>query len=189
MTSAVEGYNVQAGPAIPVYLVNVSAPAAAPSENALGTTGNASTKIDCIPTLTVHATYVTGDYVGESGASFSVPDVARIEGGSGFLKAVLIDYAKQSIAMELWVFDWQVTPPNDSAAWALSDADMARCVGVIPFNTYYASANNSISFNNADYIVFKCQPTSKRLWFCLVTRGSPAYASGDLTVRFFVWQD
>jgi hypothetical protein len=156
----------------------------------IGQVGGDSVNIDCIPTLTVHATYATGDYVGESGVAFEVPNAARVNGGSGFIvSAMLIDYAKQSVAGEIWLFDAPVTPPNDSAAWTLSDADMAHCFAVIPLSTYYASALNSVAQNDGGRYMFKCTALTRKIWFCFVTRGAPAYASGDLTFRFFISQD
>jgi len=155
-----------------------------------GLVGGYTSEIDVTPTLTVHATYVTGDYVGTSGTAMVFAGSSRLNGGTGtVLSAVLIDYAVQSVACELWLFDTAVTPPADSAAWSITDADCARCVGVIPFSTYYASAANSVSFSQGVGIGFKTLAASTSIYGCLVTRGSPAYASGDLTVRLTIYQD
>jgi len=163
----------------------------ASSENVIGKVGANSTVVSVTPVLTVHATYVTGDFIGTSAAPMTFSSCARVAGGTGMVTGcVLVDYALQSVAGELWLFDATVTAPNDSAAWTLSDADMLKCIGVIPFTTYYASAANSVSFGNpASPIVFKCGSALKELYGCFVTRGSPTYASGDLTFRLRVLQD
>jgi hypothetical protein len=147
-----------------------------------------ATSVDVVPTLTVHATYVSGDYVGESGVAMTFAGCARGAAGTGKVTgAVLIDYALQSVAGELWLFDTAPTPPNDSAAWTITDANAARCIGVIPFALYYASALNSVAPVSNLSIPYKCAATS--LFGCFVTRGAPAYASGDLTFRLFIDQD
>jgi hypothetical protein len=154
--------------------------------------GGYTNHITVSPVLTVHATYATGDYVGTSGAAMEFAGAARVDGGSGAIAGVtLVDAALQSVAGELWLFDTPVTPPNDSAAWTLSDADAAHCIGIIPFSTYYASAANSVAPASASQPVlpFKCAAGSKSLYGCFVTRGAPAYASGDLTFRMGVMQD
>ncbi len=156
----------------------------------IGTAGGNTAEIDVVPTLTVHASYSTGDYVGTSASAMTFTGASRINNSTGtVLSAVLIDYALQSISCELWLFDTAPTPPADSAAWSISDADCARCIGVIPFNTYYASALNSVSFAQGVGIGFKTISASTNLYGCLVTRGSPTYATGDLTVRLTILQD
>lgn len=152
-------------------------------------------EIDVTPVLTVHATYVSGDYVGTSGTPMAFADTNHAVGDTGtIVSAALIDYAVQSLPIELWLFDTLVTPPTDSAAWTVADADLKRCIGVIPFglspfSPYYISGANSISFFQGVGIAYKATDKSISLWGCLVTRGAPTYADGDLTVRLSLWQD
>jgi hypothetical protein len=137
------------------------------------------TEAQVTPVLTVAAGYVAGDYVGTS----ATPMTFALDFWAGAIySATLIDYALQSVACELWLFDTAVTPPNDSAAWSISDADAKTCIGVIPFSTYYASALNSVSPAPSVGLAFQAQGT-KAIYGCLVTRGAPTYASGDLTIR------
>lgn len=153
--------------------------------------GGLSKSIRATPTLTVHATYAANDYVGTSGTAMVFADAARIVNGKGWVVgAHLTDYALQSVACELWLFDTAITPPDDSAAWTLSDAHMARRICVIPFSTYYASALNSGADGvPASPALFQTLAASKDIYGCLVTRGAPAYASGDLTVVLDIIQD
>ncbi|MFZ2992514.1 MAG: hypothetical protein WA061_02250 [Microgenomates group bacterium] len=158
----------------------------------IGKTGGSTTVVTVAPVLTVAATYATGDYVGTSAAPMTFSSCARVAGGTGLITGcMLIDYNLQSVSGELWLFDASVSAPADSAAWSLSDADMLKCIGVIPFSTYYASALNSVSFGvpTSAPIVFKCGSALRELYGCFVTRGAPAYASGDLTFRLSVLQD
>lgn len=161
-----------------------------PSEDFLGFTGGKQVVVDVTPTLTTHASYVANDFVGTDGVAMVFDNVGRIANGSGIiLSAVLMDKALQSVAAELWLFDSAITPPADSAAWSISDADMAHLIGVIPFSVYYASALNSVAPVNSIGIPFKCIGDDDKIYGCLVTRGAPAYADGDVSVRLTVLQD
>lgn len=157
----------------------------------IGEVGGASVNPRATPTLTVHATYAANDYVGTSGVAMVFADAARIVNGKGWIiGARLIDYALQSVSCELWLFDTAITPPDDSAAWTLTDAHAARLICVIPFNTYYASALNSVTPGAPIApALFQTLAASKDIYGCLVTRGAPAYASGDLTVVLDIMQD
>ncbi len=156
----------------------------------IGSTSGNTAQIDVVPTLTVHTTYVSGDYVGTSASPMTFTGASRINNFTGtILSAVLMDGDLQSVACELWLFDTAITPPADSATWTLSDADCARCIGIIPFSTYYASALNSISFAQGVGIGFKTLTSSTSIYGCLVTRGAPTYNSGNLTIRLTILQD
>lgn len=144
------------------------------------------------PVLSVAATYVTGDYVGTSSACQTFSGCAAQAGAGGYvLGATLIDGAKQSIAGELWIFDGIPTLPLDSAAFTVSDADAAKVVCVLPFSTYYASAVNSISMAQpgGGPARFVCGAAVQELYGAFVTRGSPVYASLDLTFKLSIVQD
>lgn len=155
-----------------------------------GAGGSVSVKVT--PTLTVHATYASGDYVGTSGTPMTFAGMARVPGGSGtILSALLIDAVVASVAAELWLFDTAVTPPADSAAWTVSDADAAHLIAVISFATYFASALNSVACPASLFQNYKCAAGDTALYGCLVTRGAPAYAavSGDVILVLKAVQD
>jgi len=139
------------------------------------------------PTLTVAGAYISGDYVGTSGVAGVIADAARAVGKGGVIQSVsVVDGDLQSVAGELWIFDTAVTPPDDNAAWSISDAHAATIVPgcPIPIDTYYASALNSIAPERALGIVYECLADSTDLYFCWVTRGAPTYVSGNLTFIF-----
>jgi len=151
----------------------------------------AVTCVACTPTLTVHADYATGDYVGTSGAAWEFANAVATPGGWGKIEgAVLIDAVVASKAAELWLFDSAITPPADSAAWTLSDADAATCIGVIAFSTYYASALNSVCPRADLNLTIKAAAGSTSIYGALVTRDAPTYAAtGDVKVRLFIRQE
>lgn len=174
------------------HVVVESQPALAAGENHAGSVGGNGTIITVTPTLTVHANYVANDYVGTSGVAMDFATAARSNGNTGYVVgAELIDYALQSIPAELWLFDTAPTPPADSAAWSISDAEALTLIGVIPFSAYYASALNSVSNGVVPngQLMFKAGALDQSIFGCLVTRGAPTYADGDVSVRLSVVQD
>jgi len=171
-----------------VDIGNVDVASITAGETHIGEVGGRCTTISVTPTLTVAGAYTAGEFVGTSATALVFANAVRVSAGSGIIEsAVLVDYALQSVACELWLFDTAVTPPADNAAWTITDAHSATCIGVIPFSTYYASALNSVSSEKGLGIAFKAIATT--IWGALVTRGTPTYASGDVTVRLSIMQD
>ena len=165
-------------------------PTAAHATSITGLMGGFSAQPSAVVSMTTGSSYVTGDYVGTP-SPLTFANVARNAGGTFYLPgATLIDYAAQSINGELWLFDQQITPPADSAAWSISDADSAHLLTIIPFSTYYASALNSISLGHPDYVgPYKCAAGDTNVYGYFVTRGSPAYVTGCLTIKLGSAQD
>jgi hypothetical protein len=144
-------------------------------------------------TMSTAGAYQANDFVGGNTVPITFPSCSRINAGyGGIIGAVLVDKALQSASLELWLFDDIPTAPNDNAAWTISDADAAKLVGVIPFSTYYASAANSVSIGAIPngILPFKVAGAAlKALYGCVVTRGTPTYASGDLVIRLLIVQN
>jgi len=116
-----------------------------------------SANITIAPTLTVHAGYVANDYVGESAVCMTLLGCARVPNGTGYIQsAVLSDAVLASVSGELWIFRAPVTPPADSAAWTITDAENKTLVCVLPFTTYYPSGANSASIYDGLPKGFKC---------------------------------
>ena len=144
--------------------------------------------VSVTPVLTVAATYVSGDYVGTSLIPMTFSGVVDKNGKSGYVVGcIIVDDALQSSANgELWLFDTTFTAPADSAAWTVTDAVMKTCIGIIPFATYYASVANSTAVGVlAEPLAFKCGAAVNDIYGAYVVRGTPAYASLDLTFRLF----
>lgn len=151
--------------------------------------GGGMALVEATPVLTAAGAYAIADYVGTSATAMTFSNCARVAGGTGIIVgAVLVDGDLQSIGGELWLFDTAPTPPNDNAAWTITDAMAADCIGVIPFSTYYASALNSVSIADNPDIVFKCGAATRNLYGCFVTRGAPTYTSLLLTFKLQIVQ-
>ena len=148
--------------------------------------------IDQTLTITTGGAQGSGDYVGVDHVAMTFTDCARLLGGTGTIPRVLfVDYDLQAISGELWLFDTAPAGlPDDNAAFTITDADAARCIGVVPFNTYYASALNCVSPGvPLTPIVFQCAAASRDLYGAFVTRGTPTYVTAHPTFRLVVWQD
>ena len=142
------------------------------------------------PVLTVAASYASGDFVGTSATPITFSYCALENGGSGWItSAVMIDYsAATGIGAELWLFDTAPAGlPADSAAFTFTDATSP--VMVIPFTTWYGSALNCVSMGDNLPRKFKCASGTRSLYGAIVTRGAPAYASLDVTIKLYIDQD
>lgn len=150
-------------------------------ENFIGKVGTVLLHPSQNPTLTVGATYATGDYVGTSGTPWTWT-ACRTAGGTGMLQSVtVVDKTAGTVAGEVWFFDRSVTVPADSAAWTITDADAQFLLGVVTTGTYVASAANSVSSKTAVGMPIWCN-SGTSIFGAFVTRGAPTYTSGDLTI-------
>lgn len=152
----------------------------------LGAVGGIAVPIIVTPVLTVHATYVAGDYVGTDHTAMTFAGAGRIPGGCGYITGVgLVDDVVASVAGELWLFSEAPTGlPDDSAAFTVSDADMTKWIGTVPFNTYYPSALNSCSMGEIKIPIFyKCAAASTSIFGAFVTRGAPGYVADNIHFR------
>lgn len=157
--------------------------------NYIGSNGRLVINPSITQTLSVGGTYISGDYVGVDATSANFSGVTPSNGGTGtIISAILIDRALQNQPIELWMFsDFVGATSLDNAPWSVPD--LPRNIGVLSFKNYYSSALNSISILKNINIGFKLGPASTILRTYLVTRGTPTYASGDLTVRLIIRQD
>jgi hypothetical protein len=155
-------------------------------------TGSDICVVNATVTLSTGGAQGANDFVGFNGTPLTVSNCADVNGGGGLvLGAEFVDGDLQSIAGELWIFD---SAPaglgNDNAAFTISDADAAHVVCVIPFSTYYASNNNSVSFGVPPQCApFVCAAASKDLYGAFATRGAPTYTTAVPLFRLFILKD
>jgi hypothetical protein len=125
----------------------------------------------------------------------TITNAARVSGGSGIIQSItVLDKTQaQRAAMDLLFFDQSVTVAGDNAAVAMSDGDMANCIGVVsigPYNTAWPGTPlNSISTLINVGLPFVCSG-SANLYAVAVVRGTPTYTStSDLTFSYTILQD
>ncbi len=132
-----------------------------------------------------------GDYCGTTTTPQAFANAVRVAGGKGRIGTItLLDgTTTAAAALELWLFHDTFTAPADNAAWAPSDVDMQKCVGVIPLDAarWYVSSNNKLYCADDIGIIFKCTGTD--LYYALVARGvTPAWATGALFINLAIVQ-
>ena len=133
------------------------------------------TTISQMPTVTAGA-YAANDAVG---GLLTFADAARIVGGGGVIKDVIIlDDAGQDAQMELWLFDSTFTAMADNAPWAPSEADLRKLVAVASTNdgAWLAAGTPSAAVIEVSQR-YDCVGTS--LFGQLVTRGTPTFVNTD----------
>jgi len=149
------------------------------------------------PAISSSPAYSTGDCLG---AVNTVANAARVSGGGGVIQSItVLDKTQaQRSAFDILLFNSSITATTDNAAFAGSDADMAKCVGIISvlttdYNTAFAGTPlNSVAFKpntiTATYpqsmaIPYNCSGGTS-LYVQFVVRGTPTYTSTtDLIVQ------
>jgi hypothetical protein len=151
--------------------------------------GQQSTTIEAIPTLAAGA-YTSGDRMG---TIITLTDAVRALGESATLQdIVVLDKAKQSLAMDFLFFDELPTVASaDEAAIDITDAEMEKCVGgyVGAADQYIALANSSVATYRNIGINMKPIGGATNLYCVLVTRGTPTYGAAGLVIKFKFLQD
>jgi hypothetical protein len=148
-------------------------------------------RISVTPTISTTPAYTTGDCLG---GLQTISNAARVSGGSGILTSVLVldKTQAQRAAIDLLFFDRSVSVAGDNSPVAMSDGDMANCLGVIsigPYNTAWPGTPlNSISTLFNIGLPFVLNGTDL---FCqAVVRAGPTYvATTDLVFIYTILQD
>lgn len=127
--------------------------------------------------LTVATTnYTTGD---QTGSIFVLPNAARLSNGGGTIVGVtLIDSSDVIGAMDVVVFDSNVTLAADNATFSISDPDANKIIALIPLAGATDIGNNRIaqSFNLA--VPYVCSG-GNTLYAALITRSNNSFYSNS----------
>ena len=106
-------------------------------------------------------------------------NAARVSGGGGVVKDVkILDDAGQDAELELWLFNATFTAMADNAAWAPSEADLRKLVGIITTGdgAWFAAGTPSAARIEASQ---RYDLVGTSLFGQLVTRGTPTFAATD----------
>ena len=124
------------------------------------------------PVITAGA-YSQNDSVG---GVFSV----RLPMEQGTLMSVtILDDGDQGSALELWLFEEDITGVADNAAFALTDADMGKCVGVVALDTWFDADANQICVVDNIGMVFRSLSGTLTLMLKMTDASTPTYAATD----------
>jgi len=137
---------------------------------------------EATPTLDTSA-YASGDRVG---SLMTLTGVGEAGAGCVLDKVVIVDSAKQSSALKIFLFNAAPTLVGaDNAAADISDADMTdKCIGVVNVATgdYHALNANSVADTTYDKAI---KSPGATVYALIVSAGSPTYAATSLRLKFF----
>lgn len=136
---------------------------------------------------TASTNYTSGDQLG---TELSFSSIVRTGKGATIQSATLIDKAKVTSLVDLFLFQASTTPASDNAANSWSDADMLNCIGVLHFTDAIVSANNHVVLATNTPITIK--PSSgTTIYGNLVARAATNFfgAVGDVVVNLGLIRD
>lgn len=140
--------------------------------------------VSATPTLANAGAYTAGDVVGTL-VTFSKP--ARQPGSGVILSVVITDLAKQSVDLDVIFFNLNpaATTFTDNAALDIPDADLTKVCGHVSITAddYTALNDNSFATKGGIGLVFQVPDWTYDLYAVIVARGTPTYASGDVSLQ------
>lgn len=146
-------------------------------------------RLQVTPTLDTNA-YATGDSLC---GQITFSNAARISGGSGIIQSILVldKTSAQRAAMDILFFDRSVSVAAANAALAMSDGDMAYCLGIVPigpYNTAWAGTPAN-SFSTLINVGLPFVLSGTDLFAAVCVRATPTYAASDLVFTLGILQD
>lgn len=136
--------------------------------------------------------YTAGDCISDSTSAptsggFTISNAGRQSGGSCMITDVCIASSNDPatrLSGEIWIFDTAVTNVNDNSAFAVSDAEIKTCVGIVPF-TLFDAGNNGFAHISGINFLATCSG-SANLRFLLRARN--AYTPANAEVLSFAFK-
>jgi hypothetical protein len=123
-----------------------------------------------VPGIGTAAAYASGDAFGTK-FFFDVPREGVIT------QFVFLDYDDEGITKELVLFNADFTATADNSAFAPSDDDLAKCMGVISIDVFYNFDSNQVGIAVP---AFSYNLPSGRFYAQFVTRGADNIAAGSI---------
>lgn len=118
---------------------------------------------------------------------FTFTSAARASGGAGTITdAIVSASAGTAYQGEIWIFDQSVTAKNDNAAFDVSDSDVQKLVGIIPFNTNDTTSSNAVSYITGLNIGFTCVGTANLRFLVKIMAAITPGAQEVLAIRIKV---
>ena len=99
------------------------------------------------PTFKTERTPVSGIGTGvayTSGDAFGTTIYLKVPKEGTITNVIFLDYDDEGLDKELVLFSGLFTETADNAAFAVSDADLSKCVGVINIATWHNFGNNQV---------------------------------------------
>lgn len=165
--------------------------------------GGYSVEFTATPTVSNGVAYTSGDQVGGIIEIFSKDNGNRVTTGpcqaqacaSTLTSLVILDKSSQNAAFSIFFFNALPTVASvDNGAMTITDAEMAKCIGVVRVaaGDYDTVASSSIATLRAPSasLALMSQTDNGPLWAVVKTTSTPTYTSTtDLVFRFLFSQD
>lgn len=114
-----------------------------------------------------------------------VASAVRSSGGCAILQSIVVnDKDDQGVAFDIYLFAASVTLPTPNAAWDVSDADMAQCLGFVQIATGdYLDAGANRQATKANLGIMVAPTTGTSLYLALRSRGAGTYTASGVTLK------
>ena len=162
----------------------------------MGTAIDSKSKVVTMTPVVDTSIYASGDQLG---SLVELTNAMDDSSGTGTIVSVaVLDKASQSSVLSVLIFkDKPVVTSSDNAALNISDAEMAKCLGIVPVASadYVAlSACSIATVRNVNLVVGATKSPDnlggKSLWAILRSGGTPTYTStSDLVLSIGIKQD
>lgn len=182
---------IQRAAAAALLSLLIALPAIAQTAPAGGLPGARNLRCDATQTVTASSAYSSGNAVG---GKITCTDMALAAGRGGIIQSVIVrDKAGQNVPYDLFVLDADpsATTVTDKSAVAINTADLAKVIGVVQTSGTILGAASTMGVSPAAGLGLAYKLSSgTSLYFILVTRGAPTYAStSDVTLSIVALPD
>jgi len=138
--------------------------------------------ITVVPVVAAGGAYSINDQVGDVN---TIDNAVPSTGGTSEIESlIIIDQAKQALALDVFFFDvLPVLASADNAEFEMTDANLlASYKGHIKVvaGDYATTKSASVANPKIQGLLIKSLPSTKSIYCVVVTRGTPTYAVGDL---------
>lgn len=136
---------------------------------------------------TATTSYTAGD---QMGTQFTVANAGRANGGSGYITGVTLVSAADNIgAVDVVFFDSSVTLASDNAAFAITDADALKFIGLVQLAGAYDIGNNRVAQAYNLAVPYKCAAASTSIYAALITRSGHTFFGAVTDLQLNVWME
>lgn len=168
-------------------------------ESHIGEVGGKTVVVSaCLVRETNTTAYAIGDVwinASTNATLVRLPSCARKNNGSGvIMHAVLTDSASAATMPQfnLFLFDNVITAPSDNSPFALTDAEIETCVGIVEVTSWFAGGStlNALAQARNLNMPFVCQSACNSLWAVpVLTNAYTPTSAENLELRLGVSQD
>lgn len=136
--------------------------------------------------------YTAGDSLSDK---LEITNAFPVANGKGMLKSItVIDKDDQGVGFDILIFGKDLTTTAKNSAWAVSDSDMEKCLGIVSIaaGDFVDLGNNRIATKSGLDIGVKNADTTTTtsLWVGTISRGgTPTYSANGIHLAVTIERD